>query len=363
MQKFTKKLMVFLVLLGGTVLPSKSMALFGFGNKKKTLASNKEVASKSGPVTSWSGRLSRTIMKNINPCHGPSCVSPIELKICAEAKGLSLATYLQSDEEWFYVERGKPKYVTVPQRDLDLAGWQASHSMYQQAREQYEALVTKGNDIQNLRSRVSPDDEDGRMQIQQQQEMLQEMQQGYLLFLGQNNLLDIEKFMQQQQQTEAAMSAIGGGGAMAIPRAAEPKPTDSMFVKVKNATVRVMNRDVWVAIQEFAGEERFCFETFCYHNCLEDALYTGKDVRNYLTPEEIPTMKDVNRMRALFVIKRSDACSGESTAASKLRALCSYCKEGAFGKNVQPIEACSNVHPDEWETKKKQGFGGMGMFG
>lgn len=367
MQKFTKKLMVVLVLLGGTVLPSKSMALFGlFGNKKKTLSSQEVVAEKSGPVTSASSRLGRSIMRTVNPCHGPSCVSVIDLAHCAEKTGLALAEFLNDPTKLFFTDsKGDYQYVTVQQKDPNYPGWLAAYQMYQQALRQYKAILTKQNDVQNLLNDINLQNEREREQVEEEQTKLAMMQKQYLLFLGKNELFNLEKFKMAQNRLEETMAQLGEDAGLTLPQPVEPQENDDKYVEVKQATVRVMDRAFQKAVNELAKREFFCLENFCYHNCVQKALYTKKDAAKFLDPKAATTIRDVRDAQANFVFKAAQRCLGGDPKASVTRVLCSKCTEGFLGKNVRPIEACTNVHNNEFKKQPEQssGFGGMGMFG
>lgn len=366
MQKKIARLVPVLIISFSVLLTDSACAVWPFSSGKQKLSSQEVVAKKSGPVTSASSRLGRSIMRTVNPCHGPSCLSVVDLAHCAEKTGLALAEFLNNPTKLFFTDsKGDYHYVKVQQKNPNYPAWSAAYEMYQQALRQYKSILVKQNDVQNLLNDINLQNEREREQVEEEQTKLAMMQKQYLLFLAKNELFNIEKFKRAQNRLEETMAQLGEDAGLTLPQPVEPQESDDKYVEVKQATVRVMDRAVQKAVNEFAERQFFCLENFCYHNCVQKALYSEKDVKDFLHPEADTTIVDVTRAQANFVFKVAQRCLGGDPKASVTRVLCSKCTEGFLGKNVRPIDACTNVHNNEFKKQPEQssGFGGMGMFG
>jgi hypothetical protein len=360
MNKFSTKLMVAVATAVVAFSATDVHAVWPFSTQKRqTLSSQEVVASQSGPVTSFSDRIGGAFVKTVNPCHAPGCTNLKRIAYCAERSGLALSLYLNDDEKLFYTDPQRNndfEYVVVAQKDYNFAMWSAAYQMYQQALQQYKMILTKQRDINNLLNDINLTNDVQRQQIEEEQVKIALMQKQYLKFLAKNDLFDVQKFMLAQNKLEQTMGAIGEEAGVTLPMPEEPHEGDQRFVTIKQATVRVMDRAIQKAVKEFATMHEYCFETFCYYNCMVKALYTKKDVKDFMNPDREITAADVNEARANFVFKAAQRCMGGDPSASKMRVMCSECNE-VFGKNSRPIESCTNVHNNEFKVQPQQGSG------
>ncbi len=371
MQKNLVRLIPILIISFGVLLADSACAVWPFTSGRKPLASEQTVASSSGPVTGAGARASRTIMRTFNPCHGPSCLTVVDLAYCAERTGFALADFLNNEEKLFYTtpnQKEEYQYTTAVHVDINENAWMAAYQTYKQANTQFQLILQKQNDVNSLLNDIDLNNEAQRSQVEEEQAKLALMQKQYLRFLAKNDLFNVQKFVEAQNKLEATMGRIGEDPGVSLPQAIEPKEDDPKYSERKTVTVRIMDRAVQKAIQEFSKEHFFCYENFCYHNCVQKALYTEKDVKNFLNPDSETTIVDVTRAQANFVFKTAQKCIGGDPKASTLRVLCSRCTEGFLGKSVRPIAACTNVQNNEFKKQEETqqtgfgGFGGSSMF-
>ncbi len=358
--------MVSLVFLGCMCLPGQADALFGWGQKRKGLNSDKVVKDHTRAADTMTQRFTASIQRGINPCWAPSCTSEAAIERCAKAKRLSLADYMETAEN-FFVTTGPEKkfvYVKVNLRDVAMAAWEADLRTYGVAQQQFSAILKKQGDISNLILEARPGNEDDQAQIESEQMKLQEMQQYYMQFLAQSGLLDIENFLAEQEKIENAMEAIGQEGEMPMPRAERPETTNPKYAKLKEITVRQINQAVRDATKEFATNQEGCLETYCNTLCVEGKGlgYTRKEVQDLTkdSGEDITqSMVDDAIARKSFI--RAARCSGEGASASISRVLCSACNSVMSSKEIIP--SCQ-VAEGEWgkqETARSNSLNG-GIF-
>lgn len=356
--------MVSLVFLGCMCLPGQADALFGWGPKTREMNSQKEKASSTRTSKNMRQRFLSSVQRNVNPCWAPSCTSEAAIERCARAKGLVLADFMKTAEN-FFITTGPDKkfvYTKVRLKDIDMAGWKAAYFQYKTAQKQFEEIIKKQGDISGLILGARPGNEDDQVQIEGEQIKLQEMQQHYIQFLAQSGLLDIVKFMAEQESLQQAMDVTGGSASIPFPPPTEPKSTDPKFARWFEATVRVINEKVRDAVKEFLTEQEDCFKEYCNQNCrANNGSYTVEDTQDLEDPDAIVTQSTVDAVRARNLIIKSNRCSGEDVAASRQRVLCTICKNAIKGREMIP--ACQ-VAEGEWgkqETAKANSLSG-GIF-
>lgn len=358
--------MVSLVFLGCMCLPGQADALFGWGQKRKGLNSDKVVKDHTRAADTMTQRFTASIQRGINPCWAPACTSEAAIERCAKAKGLALADYMETAEN-FFVTTGPEKkfvYVKVNLRDIDMAAWKADIHIYNLAQKQFESILKKQGDVSGLILEARPGNEDDQAQIESEQIKLQEMQQYYMQFLAQSGLLNIAIFLAEQEKIGNAMEAIGQEGEMPIPRAEQPETTKEKYSRLKERTVRQIRREVGDATKEFATNQEGCLETYCNTLCVEgeELGHTRKEVQDLTKdPGADITQSMVDSVRAKKAIIRAARCSGEDAAASILRVLCTACKGVISSKELIP--SCQ-VAEGEWgkqETAKANSLSG-GIF-